>query len=231
MYDFAGSQPRGTAVVASVTQITGLDASARIQALPAAIQAQGFSVRNFPSDLAVLLTVRLNSPVKAPQFTIVGSGDYCGNGAIIRNNYLHDSNSRGVIVKANDVTIERNTIARLGWAGIAIFPESFFLEGPFVHHIVIRNNTIIDGEAVGHTDGQIEGSLGSIDIANSFGKRLFHPPTKSGWPDNSDIAIEGNHIIRPGEFGICLLNHRASPLRRMSLSTRTSIASTSRTST
>ncbi len=206
LYDFAGAQPRGTAVVASVTQVTGPDVDARIQAVPAAIQAQGFSVRTFPPDLAVLLAVKLTRPVQAPHFTIVSSGDYCGNGAIIRHNYLHDSNSRGVIVKANYVTIDHNIIARLGWAGIAIFPESFFLEGPFVHHIVIRDNTIVDGEAVGHTDGQIKGSLGSIAVADLFGKRLFHPPTFFGWPNNSDILIDGNHIIRPGAFGIFLLN-------------------------
>ena len=206
LYDFASSQPRGQAVVASVTPITGPGADARIQAVPAAIIAQGFSVRSFPPNSAVLLDVKLGSPVSAPNFTMVSSGEYCGSGAIVRNNSLHDSNSRGVIVKANDVTIEHNTIARLGWAGIAIFPESFYLEGPFAHHIVIRDNTILDGEAVGHTDGQIEGSLGSIDIANAFGKRLFHPPTEFGWPDNSDIVIDGNHIVRPGEFGICLFN-------------------------
>ncbi len=206
LYDLASSQPRGQVAVASVTQITGPDADARIQAVPAAIQAQGFSVRSFPSDSAVLLNVKLDSPVNAPHFTLASSGEYCGNGAIVRNNYLHDNNSRGVLVKANNVTIEHNTIARLGWAGIAIFPESYYLEGPFVHHVIIRGNTISDGEAVGHTDGQIEGSLGSIAIANSFGKRLFHPPTYFGWADNSDIKIEGNHIIRPGEFGISLLN-------------------------
>jgi len=200
--DFQTTEPRGQAVVLSASKIEGDDAKARIRALHGAMVGQHFPVRDFPANLAELIDVKLDRPVQTAQFTIAGNPGFCGSGAVIRGNYLHDNNSRGVIVKACDVTIANNKMERLGSPGVAVVPESYFLEGPFVSNILIKNNTIVDCNAISYNDRYMEPTIGAIQISDLFGRRLFNPPTFNGYSLNSNIVIDGNHIIRPGVFAI-----------------------------
>ncbi|MDR3708818.1 MAG: right-handed parallel beta-helix repeat-containing protein [Capsulimonadaceae bacterium] len=205
-YDFDTTRPRGEAIVRSFIRLTGPESKARIQAVPSAMAQSHYAVRDFPDNLAELIEVTLDRPVQIAPLTIASSGEYCGNGAVIRGNHLHDAISRGVLVKANDITIEGNTMERISLPAIAILPESYWLEGPFVHRIRIANNTIVDCGEVSYNDRYMEPMLGAIQIANTFGHRLFNPPTFNGYATNSQVTIEGNRVIRPAVFAIFLGN-------------------------
>ncbi|HEY3331806.1 MAG TPA: right-handed parallel beta-helix repeat-containing protein [Capsulimonadaceae bacterium] len=205
-YNFDTTEPAGEAVVRSFTKLTGGDIKARIQAVPSAMHQKQFAVRDLPANLAELIEVTLDRPVQAPALTMASSGEFCGNGAVIRGNHLHDAISRGVLIKANDAIIEGNTMERISFPAVAILPESYWLEGPFVHRVRIANNTIVDCGEVSYNDRYMEPMLGSIQIANTFGRRLFNPPTFNGFATNTQITIEGNRIIRPAVFGIFLGN-------------------------
>ncbi|MDR3709317.1 MAG: right-handed parallel beta-helix repeat-containing protein [Capsulimonadaceae bacterium] len=205
-YDFQTTQPQGEAVIRSMIKLEGADVAARIQQVPIAMHDKHFAARGFPADSAELFEVTFDRPVQTTPLSIASSGDYCGNGAIIRGNHLHDNNSRGVIVKANDVLIEGNTMDRLACSAVAIFPESFWLEGSFANRMRITKNTITDCGEISYNDRYMEPALGAIQVSDLFGKHLFNPPTFNGYALNSQITIESNRIVRPAVFAIFLAN-------------------------
>lgn len=99
-------------------------------------------IRDFPE--CVPRRVRLDRPLNAKQFDLVSSPDFCGAGAVLRNNHLHDGHVRGILLKSPDSRILDNRIERIALCGIAIKPELFWLEGPFPDNLLIAGNQLED---------------------------------------------------------------------------------------
>lgn len=100
------------------------------------------NIRDFPD--CVPCRVRLDRAVNAQQFDLVSSTDFCGAGAVLRNNHLHDGHVRGILLKSPDSQILENRIERIALSGIAIKPELFWLEGPFPDNLLIAGNRLED---------------------------------------------------------------------------------------
>lgn len=99
-------------------------------------------IRDFPE--CVPCRIRLDRPVGAKQFDLASSPDFCGAGAVLRNNHLHDGHVRGILLKSPDSQILNNRIERIALSGIAIKPELFWLEGPFPNNLLIADNRLED---------------------------------------------------------------------------------------
>lgn len=99
-------------------------------------------IRDFPK--CVPCRIKLDRPVGAKRFDLASSPDFCGAGAVLRNNHLHDGHVRGILLKSPDSQILDNRIERIALSGIAIKPELFWLEGPFPNNLLIANNRLED---------------------------------------------------------------------------------------
>jgi len=173
-------------------------------ALPKALQ-DDFKMRIRGMDGAVVFRVMLDRDIAAEKFDLVSGGDYCGQGAVVRNNFLHDGHVRGVLVKTQDLLVENNKIERTAHGGIVLEPEHYWLEGPFNRRIRILNNTLVGNGWSAFERNGMSASLAAIQVGSHFGKRLF-PRTLSGGIHNREIEIRGNTITRPAGFGILVMN-------------------------
>jgi len=148
----------------------------------------------------------LEADLAAGMFDVVSSGDFCGRGAVVRNNHLHDGHVRGLLAKTEDLLVENNTIERTGQGGIVIKGEFYWLEGPFSKNIRIINNTLVrNGWSVFERIGASHPTLGGIQIGSTFGRRLFLRTPPRGI-HNRSIEITGNTIYQPAAFGIAVMN-------------------------
>jgi hypothetical protein len=109
-----------------------------------------------------------------------------------------------VLSKSSGALIERNRIERMGMAGILVEAERFWLEGPFPHHVTIRDNTLTDCGTMLDSRLRADNALGAIQVL-SLGGRQLSPATH-----NHHLQITGNKIIRPGACGVFVAHTRGS---------------------
>ncbi|MEI6789106.1 MAG: right-handed parallel beta-helix repeat-containing protein [bacterium] len=206
-YNFETAEPLGQAKVVSATKVTTPEAARRLQNIPKQWKDAGVPVRDFPKDSAELIDVTIDQPLEfKTNAVLVDSGEFSGEGAIIRYNYLHEGAGRGIQIKASHSIVDGNRIERIAASGIAMYPESYYLEGTFPQNVEILNNTIIDCADVSYNDRYMEPNFGALQVSSLFGKRLFNPPTFHGFQQMQNIKIRNNHIIRPAVFGIFASN-------------------------
>jgi hypothetical protein len=206
-YNFETAEPLGQAKIVAATKVSTQEAIQRLQEIPTQWKDAGVPVRDFPRDSAEMIDVTLDRPIEfQTRAVLVDSGELNGSGAIVRYNYLHEGCARGVLIKANNALVEGNRIERISACGIAIYPESYYLEGVFPQNVDIVNNTIIDCGGVSYNDRYMEPNFGALQVSSLFGKRLFNPPTFHGFQQMGNIRIRNNHIIRPAVFGVFASN-------------------------
>ncbi|HEY9759925.1 MAG TPA: right-handed parallel beta-helix repeat-containing protein [Oculatellaceae cyanobacterium] len=161
-------------------------------------------VRTF--DRLDLVRVKLDRKISVQACDLVDTYDTCGAGAVVRGNYLHDAHARGILARTCDLLIENNRIERTFSIGIALTPEVFWLEGPFLQRVKIVGN-VLDSN-YWYVFEMLAGQQqcgGAISVFNSFGRQLF-PQTLVRGNQNRDVVITGNRINRPGLTGIFLAN-------------------------
>ena len=90
----------------------------------------------------------LDKPLSVAQGDLASCPDRNGSGFMVRNNTIADNRARGILVKASDGIIEKNTLANCSMSGIVLGPEiDYWMEADFSRNVVIRDNTI---RAVNH---------------------------------------------------------------------------------
>ena len=206
--------PDGTAVAdATVTALEEIKDPAQIQAtkdLRAQIRQElKLSVRS--TNGSRLFHVHVDRDVPADRFDLIESDDCCGAGAVIRGNYLHDGNVRGILLKSHDVTIENNVIERTAHGGIVLEAEAFWFEGPFNRRIQVVGNHLRENGFGVFDHGGMSATMAAIHVGDYFGQRLF-PRTLIADEQNEDIVIDNNDIERPAAFGILLMNTRGAQI-------------------
>jgi hypothetical protein len=123
-----------------------------------------------------------------------------GEGAVIKNNYFHDTVCRGIILNSENGLIESNQLSRVGICSILLAPDLRGMEGPYSRGTIIENNTVSwNGFS----------SLKSIDSQNVMigaitvtGDALFGTQQSPPSAEHSNIQILNNQIIDPVACGI-----------------------------
>jgi hypothetical protein len=68
---------------------------------------------------------------------------FSGSGAVIRGNHFKGSTARGLRLHSPHLLVENNSISITLGQGISLTSQAaYWGEGPYVHHAVIRNNTL-----------------------------------------------------------------------------------------
>lgn len=210
-YSYATTEPLGEAEVYELSHVHDVEMRNRAENLPQSVKNDGFYGMRPITSSRQILRVKLSQPVKLDELSVAECTELVGAGAIIRNNYLHDSQSRGIYVRSRDVVIENNTLERLTSSGIVLQADSYWLEGPFSSNISITGNTLVDIGWLSFNQHYFHECIGAIQIGNWFGKRLFSPMFHA-YKQNHDIDISNNSIIRPASFAMLLVNVRDSQI-------------------
>ncbi len=204
-------KPVGEAKVVSVRVAEPSEVKTPPDQLLAAWAKEGLRTRKKNPDMKVRV-VGLDSPVEFPAdaMLLVSCRGLAGNGTLVKNTVIRRSHKRGILVKADDVTIEGNTLEEVAGPSILIEPELFWLEGPLPRGVTIRDNTIIRSSWRSmNEEGSKFGLGGAIDIGTLFGRRAF-PPQQDPYPLMEDFTIEGNTISDSGAYAIVLGNVRGA---------------------
>lgn len=196
----------GKAVVKSIQRIAPAALSAPVADVRQSFIRQGLSMRDLPVTQALKVGLDRDVILPAGKLVLASSSGLCGSGAVIRNNTLKGGHVRGVIVKADNVLIEGNRFEDIGANAILVWPELFFLEGPFPKGITIRGNTVTRcaWKVLGPRYAN-PGIGGAIQISTGMARRGF-PPQCDPYSLIRDITISRNVIRDSGSFGIVLGN-------------------------
>lgn len=199
-YDVKRGTPAAVAAVRNVRPLQDKELKKRAYGLPRSVyQAHQVNIRGLVT--AELNLVTLAAPVKLPPYALASTNERCGSGAVIRRNRLHDSRVRGIAVRADNVVITDNYLARLGMGGITVTPDRFFLESAYARNLLIANNTLEDcGETAFNQHYLLKEHYAAIIIGSDFGPQ-FNPV-----PLHGEIVIRDNKIIRPAGPGILMAN-------------------------
>jgi len=201
-YAFADLRPLGKAEVVKMTAIGDQDTFEACKRMPAELRKQHHNVRDFHPRNIYPYLVDLDAPVETAKYDIVGCSYRAGNGAVVRNNYLHDGFTRGILLKCSHAVVEGNRIERDGMGSIAVAAERFWMEGPFVRDVVIRDNTIVDPGRMFLSHNWNTAKLGAITVVSQA-----HVGLTRGC-HNENVRIVGNRIVRPAACGIAVMNAR-----------------------
>jgi hypothetical protein len=194
----------GEATATAMTEITDPAQRAATKDLPDEIRKQ-LHLRIRPMNGSSLFQVTFDQDVPADKFDLIESPDFCGAGAVIRGNYLHDGNIRGILVKSHDVTIENNTIERVACGGIVLEAESFWLEGPYEKNIRVAGNHVKECGFNSLDPSGLSLPVAGIHVGDGFGAKQF-PRTFLPNLANENITIENNDVASPAGFGIFVSN-------------------------
>ena len=167
---------------------------------------EGFRMRRIPQPK--FWTLELEQPVDVPpgRLVLASSPSRCGNGAVVRDTVVRRSHKRGILIKADNVRIEGNTLEDIAGPSILIEPELFWLEGPLPRNISICNNTIARSSWRSlNRSGAVLGLGGAIEIRTRFSRRQF-PPQQDPYPLMKDFVIAGNTIHESASYGLVLGN-------------------------
>jgi len=196
----------GSAKVVSFRPAKQEEAGPPLEGLLKGWAKEGFRIRRIPQPK--IWTMDLDHPIDMPlgKLVLASSTSRCGNGAVVRDTVVRRSHKRGILIKADDVRIEGNTLEDVAGPSILIEPELYWLEGPLPKRVTIRNNTILRSSWRSLNQmGAVLGLGGAIEIRTRFSRRQF-PPQQDPYPLMEDFTIEGNSIRESGAFGLVLGN-------------------------
>lgn len=204
-FDFLNGRILGQAAVVKSTALDSEQFKAMKNKCMELAKSAGLPQRDFTSEGGAFL-VMLDGSVKPEGLVGVMSGDFVSKNTVIRRNYLHDTMARGILLKAHGARVESNRIERVAHSGIAVLPESYYMEGPFARDVGIVGNHVEDCATLCYNDHFFEPFIGAIQVSNFMGKRLFDPPSFFSATPNAGVVIQGNTIVRPASVGIFLAN-------------------------
>lgn len=174
---------------------------------------EGFRMRRIPEPKT--WTVELDRPVDVPagKLVLASSSSRCGNGAVVCDTVVRRSHKRGILIKADDVRIEGNTLEDVAGQSILIEPELFWLEGPLPKRVAIRNNTIVRSSWRSMNQSESKMPLGgAIEVRTLLSRRPF-PAQQDPYPLLEDFVVEGNAIRESGSYGLILGNVQGAKIQ------------------
>ncbi len=169
--------------------------------MPSELRAAGVGCTDFMGK-TFLLKVKVDKPVKVKRHDFIQSFQKAGSNTVIRNNRLHDTLARGMLVRGQNTLVENNRISNTGYNGIQVVTDWYFMEGMSARNLTIRGNEIINCATSLH--GRLSYSLhnSAINIITCHRNWQF----AAGTTPNQDILIENNRIIDSGASGIAVGN-------------------------
>jgi hypothetical protein len=191
----------GKVTVLKMVEITDEKQVALAKQMPAELRQQNIGVGNFLGQV-FLYKVTVDRPVKVKRYDAVQSYDYCGSKSVIKNNYLHDTLARGILVRGEGTVVENNKFANTGYNAIQIMTDWYFMEGAIPRNITIRNNELIN--CANGLHGRISYSLHIAAINTIACHRTWQYAQTISPIEN--VLIENNKIINSGAIGIAIGN-------------------------
>lgn len=173
---------------------------------------EGLRTRKKNPDMQVRV-VELDAPVAFPEETMVlaSARRLAGNGTVVKNTVIRRSHKRGILIKADDFTVEGNTLEDVAGPSILIEPELFWLEGPLPRGVTIRSNTITRSSWRSFNEESAKFGLGgAIDIGTLFASRQVGLPQMDPYPLMENFKIEENTIRDSGAYALALGNVRGA---------------------
>ncbi len=140
----------------------------------------------------------LDRPVKLTPFTMVVHSNYRADRIVVRGCLFRDQLAQIMLLQgATSGLIENNLLLRSTGGGVSAQFAQYWWEGPMPSNFMIRNNVIRDNPVA----AAVNGFAGNASIAIFAGTR---------YPTNARLLhgfrIEGNTIINPSVYGICIRN-------------------------
>ena len=183
------------------------DESLRAEALsaPAALKKmdQGFRLREFDAKHLALLKLKLDRPIAAPKFTLVESQTASGSGSVIRNSYFHHGVARGVLLKGSNAIFAQNKVEHTCLNGLLLATDRLFFESSCPSKMLIKDNVFADCCRSPESQMWFNGFHATIAVWNDGRRQAF---SRKGTHECSDIAIEGNKILRSPNAAIFMAN-------------------------
>jgi len=135
----------------------------------------------FEASMAQVWEVSFAStPFTIPPYSLIQFNAQSGQGAVVQNNYFHDSYDNSMRLQASFTLIESNIFERAS-AGISVVFDQFWLEGSLgLHNISIVNNTF----------KSVQGCTSTNSCVTSIG------------PDIKNLIIKGNVVQTQMNKGI-----------------------------
>lgn len=186
--------PEGSAEVAAIEEYSGETANDAAKNIVQSLKNMGITVNpNLGTSVVPFKCYRvtLSSPIEnADVFSIVDSKDYCGSGAIVRNNVFNTTVTAGARIRNSNAVIENNTFNRCGECAIVVRGERYWMEGGFSENVLIKNNTVTEACCLNPS----KDSLYSAAISVSASVDYQNSPQTAG--DVKNIAVIGNRISK-----------------------------------
>ncbi|EIP98379.1 hypothetical protein OpiT1DRAFT_02835 [Opitutaceae bacterium TAV1] len=206
-YDQDGA-PLGSRTVRRMEKLTEFEGQKRLDEWRNSLKKQNArKLRGIPKSQWTAARVELDEAIELSDFAIVDSGKFSSADAEIRDCYIHDTTSRGMLISSVGTKIIGNKIERTALTPIALMAERYWLQGPFLDQIEVRENTITDAPMPGLDTLDFHYyNVGAIHVSSIFGSRFYDPPEFNQHRQNRRIRIVNNHIIRPAWSGIAVLN-------------------------
>lgn len=206
-YDQEDGRPLGSRVVLDVEKLPAHKGRTELDGWRVALKNAGAqTLRGIPDGEWVVAKVELDEAVELSDFALADSAAFAGAGAQIRDCHIHDTTSRGLLIRSPGTKIIGNRIERTVLAPIALMAERHWLEGPFLSRIEVSGNRIIDAPQPGLDTQHFDYGFAAIQVSSIFGTRSFNPPKFNQHRQNRGIRIIDNHVIRPAGPAIAVFN-------------------------
>jgi hypothetical protein len=188
---------------AKITQFTPRpDLAERARTLPKTMTSAGNAVADIFRNQSAMYAVTLDHPLNVPGYAVVYSDLHAARGTVIRNNYLHDTSFRGIVLKCVGGTVTGNRLSGIGLPGIELATDHYFCEGPIPRDILVSGNTLTD---VAISPWACEGfniRSASILVGIAGDRQGF---AADGEPIQN-IRVENNQITRTPLCGVIFAN-------------------------
>lgn len=197
--DFDSLMPTGSADVVAVAEIKETPVAEKAANLDRDVKQSGRALRGFLGKKMVF-KVTLNRPVNVAKYNLVDSEDRKASNTIIRNNYFHDGFVRTMLVRSGKALVENNRIEDMGWGGIWIGADRYWMEGPFSHDIIVRNNRLRNVGTQLLSRLPWTKAVGAVSVVTDTDGQMY--PAMQ----NSNIQILDNQIMDSSGCGILMAN-------------------------
>lgn len=190
-FDINNFDKEGSAIVLSVEEYNGETALKAAENIVENMRARGISLNpNLGTSVVPFRCYRvtLSEDVDADIYSIAESKDYCGSGAVVRNNVFDSTVTAGARIRCSDALIENNTFNRCGESAVVIRGERYWLEGGFSDNVIIKNNIISEACCL----NPARDNLYSAAISVSASVNFYNSPSAAG--NAANIVVIGNKI-------------------------------------
>ena len=212
-YAIPHGQPLGAAKILQMREADDTEVQVPFKDQLAAWAREGLRTRRIPQMTVRDIELDADLDLPGDGLVLVSCRRLAGSGAVVKNNTIRRSHKRGILVKADNVTIEGNRLEDVAGQSILIEPELFWLEGPLPRGVTIRGNTVLRSgwRSINHQTTSL-GLGGAIEVRANLPRRQF-PVQADPYPLMENFTIEGNTMRDSGTYALVLGNVRGAQVR------------------